>query len=183
MRHSTLCSCVCIFLLHVSFCWAEPFSVHENEVSFDLYGGYLVVVRGSLGKLEKRNFIIDSGTNPSVLDERVARHLGLSGRKEKLRLVNREIDTTIVLIPSIRLGPLAQESMPMLVQDLSFFQRKLGVRIDARVKCHCPAALPTPSCTSLPPHTSCSYSLAAVAERSPTQRRSGGGATSPALTS
>ncbi|PYJ52899.1 MAG: hypothetical protein DME82_15400, partial [Verrucomicrobia bacterium] len=106
--------------MHVSFCWAEPFSVHENEVSFDLYGGYLVVVRGSLGKLEKRNFIIDSGTNPSVLDERVARHLGLSGRKEKLRLVNREIDTTIVLIPSIRLGPLAQESMPMLVQDLSF---------------------------------------------------------------
>ncbi len=133
MRHSTLCSCVCIFLLHVSFCWAEPFSVHENEVSFDLYAGYLVVVRGSLGKLEKRNFIIDSGTNPSVLDERVARHLGLSGRKEKLRLVNREIDTTIVLIPSIRLGPLAQESMPMLVQDLSFFQRKLGVRIDALI--------------------------------------------------
>src|SRR5256714_6176919 len=133
MRHSTLCSCVCIFLLHVSFCWAEPFSVHENEVSFDLYGGYLVVVRGSLGKLEKRNFIIDSCTNPSVLDERVARHPGLSGRKEKLRLVNREIDTTTVLIPSIRVGPLARESMPMLVQDLSFFQSKLGVRIDALI--------------------------------------------------
>ena len=92
-----------------------------------------MVVRGSLGTLEKRNFIIDTGTNPSVLDERVARHLGLSGRKETLRLVNRQIDTTTVLIPSIRLGPLARESMPMLVQDLSFFQSKLGVRIDALI--------------------------------------------------
>jgi predicted aspartyl protease len=133
MRHSTLRSCVCVFLLHVSFCWAERFPVHENEVPFDLYGGYLVVVRGSLGKLEKRNFIIDTGTNPSVLDERIARHLGLSGRKEKLRLVNREIDTTTVLISSARLGPLARESVPMLVQDLSFFQSKLGVRIDALI--------------------------------------------------
>jgi len=107
--------------------------VHENQVPFDLYGGYLVVVRGSLGKIEKRNFIIDTGTSPSVLDERVARHLGLSGRRETLRLVNREIDTTTVLIPSVRLGPLTRESMPMLVQDLSFFQSKLGIRIDALI--------------------------------------------------
>jgi predicted aspartyl protease len=133
MRHNTLCSCVCVFLLLGSFCSAEQFASHNNEVSFDVCGGYLVVVRGSLGKLEKRNFIIDAGTNPSVLDEWVARHLGLSGRKEKLRLVNREIDSTTVLIPSIRLGPLARESMPMLVQDLSFFQSKLGVRIDALI--------------------------------------------------
>jgi predicted aspartyl protease len=133
MRYITLCSCVCVFLLLVSFCSAEQFAPHNSEVSFDVCAGYLVVVRGSLGKLEKRNFIIDTGTNPSVLDERVARHLGLSGRKEKLRLVNREIDTTTVLIPSIRLGPLARESMPMLVQDLSFFQQKLGVRIDALI--------------------------------------------------
>ena len=133
MRHSTLCSCVCVFLLLGSFCSAEQFGSHNNEVPFDVFGGYLVVIRGSLGKLEKRNFIIDTGTNPSVLDERVARHLGLSGRKEKLRLVNREIDTTTVLIPSIRVGPLARESMPMLVQDLSFFQSKLGIRIDALI--------------------------------------------------
>src|SRR5438552_325925 len=133
MRHSTLCSCVCVFLLLGSFCSADQHAAHNNEVAFDVFGGYLVVVRGSLGKLEKRNFIIDTGTNPSVLDERIARHLGLSGRKEKLSLVNREIDTTTVLIPSIGLGPLARESMPMLVQDLSFFQRKLGVRIDALI--------------------------------------------------
>jgi len=133
MRHITILPCVCIFFLLGSLCWAEQFAVHENQVSFDLCGGYLVLVQGSLGKLQKRNFIIDTGTNPSVLDERVARRLGLSGRKEKLRLVNREIDTTTVLIPSVRLGPLARESMPMVVQDLSFLQRKLGLRIDALV--------------------------------------------------
>src|SRR5204862_6082736 len=104
MRHSTLCSCVCVFLLLGSFCSAEQFGSHTNEVPFDVFGGYLVVVQGSLGKLERRNFMIDTGTNQSVLDERVARHLGLSGSKEKFMLVNREIDTTTVLIPSIRVG-------------------------------------------------------------------------------
>ena len=133
MRHSTVLSCVCFLLLLDSFCWAERFAAHENEVPFDLYGGYLVVVRGSLGKLEKRNFIIDTGTNPSVLDERIVRQLGLSGSKERLRLVNREIDTTTVLIPNIRLGSISRESLPMLVQDLSFLQRKLGLRIDALI--------------------------------------------------
>ena len=133
MRHSTLLSCVCFLLLLDSFCWAERFAAHENEVPFDLYAGYLVVVQGSLGKLEKRNLIVDTGTHPSVLDERIARQLGLSGSKEKLRLVNREIDTAIVLIPHIRLGPISRESLPMLVQDLSFLQRKLGLRVDALV--------------------------------------------------
>jgi len=133
MRHITLLSCVCFFLSLSSFSWAERFAAHENEVSVDLYAGYLVVVRGSLGRLEKRNFIIDTGTNPSVLDERIARQLGLSGSKERLRLVNREIDATTVFIPSIRLGPIARESLPMLVQDLSFLQRKLSLRIDALV--------------------------------------------------
>jgi predicted aspartyl protease len=133
MRHSTLASCVCFLLLLDSFCWAERFATHENEVSFDLYGGYLVVVRGSLGKLEQRNLIIDTGTHPSVLDERIARQLGLSGSKERLRLVNREIDTMTVLIPSIRLGPVGSVLLPMQVQDLSFLQRKLGLRVDALV--------------------------------------------------
>src|SRR5439155_26756337 len=121
--------CVCFLLLLDSFCWAERFAAHENEVPFDLYAGYLVVVQGSVGKLEKRNLIIDTGTHPSVLDERIARQLGLSGSKEKLRLVNREIDTSTVLISVIRLGPLFRESLPIVVQDLSFLQRKLGLRI------------------------------------------------------
>jgi len=103
-----------------------------TEVPFHLYWNYLVVVEGSIGDLNKRNFLIDTGANPSMLDQRIADRLRLNGLAEKLPVLNGEINIRRVSVPAVRLGPLSRD-VEMGVQDLSFLERDLGVRIDALI--------------------------------------------------
>jgi hypothetical protein len=49
------------------------------EIPFKLYRDYLIVVQGSLGGREALNFLIDTGVNPTVIDSRIAKKLGLTG--------------------------------------------------------------------------------------------------------
>src|ERR1700688_3227813 len=59
---------------------------------------------------------------------------------------------------------------------------RVNVHLSPKVKCHPSADLPMPTCICFPPHTPLQVlSLAAVAERSPTQRSGGGATSSPVL--
>lgn len=111
-----------------------PSAMHERgEVPFKLYQSYLIVVQGSLGTLERLNLLIDTGANATSVDYRIARKLGLKGQQAKLALVNQPENVRRVTLPNLRLGPVRAESLPVLVQDLSFVQTTLGVRVDAIV--------------------------------------------------
>lgn len=103
------------------------------EVPVKLCQGYCVVVRGSLGKLRNCNLVIDTGAVPTVVDSRVAKKLGLRGRSDPLSVFSRDVQTQRAILPEIRLGPVRAESVEVLVYDLSFIERGLGVRIDALV--------------------------------------------------
>ena len=54
---------------------------NPNEVPFKLCRGYAIVVRGSVGNLKNLNFLVDTGAVPSVLDERIAQKLHLTGSR------------------------------------------------------------------------------------------------------
>jgi Aspartyl protease len=54
------------------------------EIRFKLYQGYIIVVQGSIGTLQKLNFVIDTGAVPSVVDPRVAQKLGLNGTSQSV---------------------------------------------------------------------------------------------------
>ncbi len=99
----------------------------------DLYRNYLIVVRGSIGPLQKRHFIIDTGAYPTVIAPRIAKKLHLSGRKEELRVVGRNIVSDVVYVPLLRLGPLQSKNLRVVVKDLNVFDRHLGVQIDGMV--------------------------------------------------
>jgi aspartyl protease len=103
------------------------------EIPFKLYRNYLIVVEGSLGKLERLNFLIDTGVNPTAVDLRIANKLRLTGGAQKLALFNHNTDVRQVVLPSLQLGPIRAEFLPGMIQDLSRFEEVLGVRIDAIV--------------------------------------------------
>jgi len=49
----------------------------RKDIPFELHSGYLIVVKGSIGKLKNLSFVLDTGSYRSVLDERIARKLHL----------------------------------------------------------------------------------------------------------
>ena len=81
------------------------------------------------GELAHRNFIIDTGTSPSIVNIGVARHLGLHLSQAKLSAIGRQSETFAATVPQIRLGPLQADSVPVLVTDLSPVERDLNLPI------------------------------------------------------
>jgi hypothetical protein len=111
----------------------ETPSQAPTKVSFQLYWGYLVIVEGSIGNVQKLNFLVDSGAYPSIIDQKIAHALGLVEQPGRVNLSNKSVQTGLVVLPSLVLGPVRVESLPVLTQDLSFFQKAIGHKVDAIV--------------------------------------------------
>ena len=116
---------------------AEPIREHKHEMPagqcelpFRTYRDYIVVVQGSLGAKLRRNLIIDTGTDPSVIDRRVAQELRMAGTAGTLAVHDRVVDAEQAVLSSVRIGTLRAESLPVLIRDLGFLQKDLGIRID-----------------------------------------------------
>jgi len=127
-----MCCCLaCVLCVSVSLYGRS--AEKQTDVPFRLIWNYLVVVRGSIGGQANLNFIVDTGANPSILDKRLADRLHLSGPNEKLPVLNGSVNITRVSAPAVEVGPVVRDTMEMAVQDLSFLERDLGVRIDALI--------------------------------------------------
>jgi predicted aspartyl protease len=103
----------------------------EGTVKFDLYQDYLMVARGSAGTLKGLTFLIDTGASPSVLDPRLAEKLHLMQSPAALAVIGGSVQAGTAIVPSLNLGPISRENVPVLIEDLSFFRKALPVRIDA----------------------------------------------------
>ena len=112
---------------------AQPVFNPVIELPIQLCRNYLVVVEGSIGTLEKLTLIIDTGTYPSIVDQRIATTLGLSEREGKAVLVGQGVQAKLATLSLVDVGPVRAERVPVLVQDLSSLEKTLGRRIDAIV--------------------------------------------------
>jgi predicted aspartyl protease len=105
-------------------------SIPHASIPVTVYRGFLVVAEGQFGgEAAHRNFIIDTGTSPSIVNIGVARHLGLPLSQAKLSAIGRQSETFAATVPQIRLGPLQADSVPVLVTDLSSVERDLNLPI------------------------------------------------------
>jgi hypothetical protein len=111
----------------------ETSSQTPAKVSFRLHWGYLVIVEGSIGDVQKLNFLVDTGSYPSVIDQKIAHNLGLAEQPARVNISIKSVETGLVVLPSLHLGPVRVESLPVLTQDLSFFQKAIGYKVDAIV--------------------------------------------------
>jgi predicted aspartyl protease len=101
------------------------------EIPFKAYQGYLIVVDGRIGNLEHQNLLLDTGSNPTMIDRSVSAKLGLQGTSRDLSLFNKSVSSENVTLPDLQCGPLRRQNLTVMVADFSAISRGLGVRIDA----------------------------------------------------
>jgi len=138
VRNTTVRACICSMLLVSTGSLAEPSSAHGgvNAVPFKLHRDYLIVLQGSLGRLEKRNVLVDTGTNPTMIDESIAKRLELkpiTDSSRAMHVLQKDVPSYFVRLPLLAFGPFRREQTPVVVTDLSVFQRVAGVHVDAVV--------------------------------------------------
>src|SRR5579864_4647596 len=77
----------------------------RRDIPFKLHHGYLIVVKGSIGKLRNLSFVVDTGSYRSILDERIAHKLHLkSSRSVEALAPNHIVTMDTVLVPGLSWG-------------------------------------------------------------------------------
>lgn len=109
----------------------SPSRTRISEMPFNLYRGYLVIVDGRLGTLEHQNLLLDTGTSPSMIDQKVSAKLGLQGTAKDIALFNTKVTGQMVTLNDIEMGPLHPRNVQVMVADFSKVMDGLGTRIDA----------------------------------------------------
>jgi predicted aspartyl protease len=102
----------------------------DGTVRFDLYHGYLMVARGSAGTVKGLTFLLDTGASSSVLDPQLARRLHLQRFSASIAVLGGSVQAEKSVAPSLSLGPMQRDNVPVLLEDLSFLQKALPVRVD-----------------------------------------------------
>ena len=122
-----------------SLCFGSPSPRHEGgvedrstakaEVPFELYNDNLIVVKATIGPIKNVNMILDTGTSPTAVSQAMADRLKLQGKSELLQTLNGTIQTKSFILSRIQIGPLYADSVRVVVQDLSFMERSLGISL------------------------------------------------------
>lgn len=99
-------------------------SDHRKEISFRLYRDYLIVVQGTIGSLERINFLIDTGSPNTAVDQGLAAKLGLPAHPVETKSpFGRDEKAGEIVIPELGIGALRCYRFPALVIDLSNVHR------------------------------------------------------------
>ena len=121
---------VVVVLLFASSVFAKS---DGSSVPFRVYRGHFIVVEGSLANLTKQNFVIDTGVSPTMINQRVAQSLGLSGSTRTIHALMHDIDTTEMSLDRLTLGPIQLNNLPVVARDLTGLEKEVGVRVDALI--------------------------------------------------
>jgi hypothetical protein len=104
-----------------------------TEIPFKAYQTYLIVVDGRIGTREHQNLLLDTGSNPSMIDRSVSADLGLKGISRDLSAFNKSVASESVVLSDLEFGPLQRRNLQVMVADFSGIDRELDTRIDAVV--------------------------------------------------
>ena len=109
---------------------ADAGSMPRAGISITLRKGFLVLAAGQIGGMRgKQNFLVDTGTSPSILNARIARRMRLEVTSGTLVTVGRALQVEQTVVPELALGPLEVTSLRMNVMDLSQWEKDLGAEI------------------------------------------------------
>jgi hypothetical protein len=108
----------------------DAVDIPPQVIPLKIFHNYLIVVEAHLGGLrEPQNFILDTGTSPSIINVTLVKQLGLETESSTLADIGKIIPTQTSMIPEIDLGPIRAISLPVGVNDLSRLERDLGIPV------------------------------------------------------
>ena len=83
-----------------------------TEAPFELYQHHLIVTKGSIGALNARNLLIDTGTIPSVVDGRIARKLHVQAEPSVLVAFGQRAAIRSTILNGFRIGGRQSGAVP-----------------------------------------------------------------------
>ena len=99
-------------------------------VPLKIFHNYLLVVEAHLGGSPQiQNFVLDTGTSPSIINVTLVKQLGLATVSSTLADIGKIIPTQTSTIPEIDIGPIRAVSVPVGVNDLSRLEHDLGIPV------------------------------------------------------
>lgn len=109
--------------------WAQDPGL--TSIPIKVKDGYLVVAKGSIGRLNDLTFLVDTGTSRTLIDPGIAKQLQLEGLDHKLTVFDQEVEAKLVVLPDLRLGAIHAESPHVIVTNLSSVAQNFGLHADA----------------------------------------------------
>lgn len=109
--------------------WAQDLG--PTSIPIKLKDGYLVVAKGSIGRLNDLTFLLDTGTSRTLIDSHIAKQLQLEGLGHRLTVFDHEVEAQLVVLPDLRLGAIHAESPHVIVTNLSSVAQNFGLHADA----------------------------------------------------
>ena len=103
----------------------------QGTIRFELYQGYLIVAHGSVGPYKNLNFLVDTGATSTVVDPRVAQKLHLQVTPASVVVLDGKVNGWEAVVPDVQIGPVHKSALRGIVEDLSFLEKALPLRIDA----------------------------------------------------
>jgi Aspartyl protease len=101
-----------------------------RSIPLRIFRDYLVVAEGQFGDvLQHQNFVVDTGTAPSIINTKSVRELGLATTASTMTAMGKLIPTDNAILPEVELGPIRAVSVRVQVQDLSRLERDLGIPV------------------------------------------------------
>jgi hypothetical protein len=89
-------------------------SMRRKSISITVRKGFLVLAEGQIGGMRgKQNFLVDTGTSPSILNARIARQMGLEVTLGTLVAAGRAVQVAQTVVPELAIDPIAAISLPM----------------------------------------------------------------------
>jgi len=106
-------------------------SQQAQEIRIRLQRDYLVFAPGSIGGAHNLNFLVDTGTVPSLISRKLAQKLELQGPEVEIGIWGARTKVILVTLPVMQLGPLKVENLKVFAIDMQPMEQELGARLDA----------------------------------------------------
>lgn len=100
-----------------------------NELSMNVVGGYLIVVKGDIGDHHTLNFLLDTGATTSAIDRKLAERLNLATRSSQMVNFDRTLQVQWCVLPDLVYGPERATNIKVAIEDLRYL-RTSGVTVD-----------------------------------------------------
>jgi predicted aspartyl protease len=104
--------------------------IQRKTVPVRIFRGFLVVVEGRFGtNLEHQNFLLDTGTSPSIINKDLAAPLDLTKSSAILASVGQDSKVQSAVLQELQIGPIRVNSLPIILSDLSQLENDLGIPV------------------------------------------------------